>query len=86
MNILSKLKKPGQTDTPKGELTHDRKTVDTLYARQRRLEARIVALENALTSMRRDINRIEKANSRDKPPPPQTESQELLGLDSELYR
>lgn len=51
-----------RSNKPHGD-SHE-KYRDGLYARARRMEARISALENTLSALRRDVNRIDRANYR----------------------
>lgn len=56
------------------------KGLDTLYARLRRLEARVNNLEAGLSTARRDINRIDRANYRKASQSPVAESEVFPGL------
>jgi len=49
----------------KNDSAHGKFNPDTFYARLRRLEARLSELENALTAIRRDVNRIDRKQYRD---------------------
>lgn len=61
MQAVSKDQSKKRTDAPNG-------LVSSMLARQRRLERRIVELESQVSTLRRDIWRVEKKQQRAEPP------------------
>jgi len=54
----------GQTPSQKDVVTHGTKTPDSLYARLRRLEARVEQLELKASLLRRDVDRVDRRDYR----------------------
>jgi len=69
---LSNTAEKRQTEPPKEGQTTGPMRLDTIYAHIRRQNARIADLEAALSTVRRDINRISRKQYRDDEPPSDT--------------
>jgi len=77
-----------QNDLSKNDKTGSGNAANSIYARLRRLEARLDNIELKASALRRDVDRVEKKQSRDNSQPlapRNTQANPITGLNPDLF-
>ena len=84
--MIASKENTGQSEhLSKNDEARGRDTANTIFARLRRLEQRCDNLESKASALRRDVDRVEKRQSRDKELPSTKGENPIPGLNPALF-